>query len=153
MRSAGRRIMPMAAFSKGTHSPMTADHELVSAAAKAPEVDLTTFGRKSGRPSRNTIWITTDAQGRIHIRSVLGLVRDWPQNLLANGRAILHIDGKDFPVVARHVTDRAELLASRDAVKAKYGAEVPTSQAGQPPTPPEQATFELLRAVQTSSLA
>ena len=129
---------------------MTADHDLASAAATAPEVDLTTFGRKSGRPSRRTIWITTDAQGRMHIRSVLGVVRDWPQNLLANGRAILHVDGKDFPVVARHVTDRAELLASRDAVKAKYGAEVPTSQAGQPPTPPEQATFELVPAAQTS---
>ena len=129
---------------------MTADKELASAVATAPEVDLTTFGRKSGRPSRHTIWITTDAQGQIHIRSVRGLARDWPQNLLANGRAILHIDGKDFPVLGRHVTDRAELLASRDAVKAKYGAEVPTSQAGQPPTPPEQATFELVPAAQTS---
>jgi deazaflavin-dependent oxidoreductase (nitroreductase family) len=126
------------------------NEELASAAATAPEVDLTTFGRKSGRPSRNTVWITTDARGRIHIRSGQGLVRDWPQNLLANGRAILHIDGKDFPVLARHVSDRAELLASRDAVKAKYGSDVPTSQPGQPPTPPEQATFELVPAAQTS---
>ena len=124
------------------------NNELASAAATAPEVDLTTFGRKSGRPSRNTIWITTDAQGRIHIRSGQGLVRNWPQNLLANSRAILHINGKDFPVLARHVTDRAELLASRDAVKVKYGREVPTSQPGQPPTPPEQATFELVSAGQ-----
>jgi len=122
--------------------------ELASAAATAPEVDLTTFGRKSGRPSRNTIWITTDAQGRIHIRSGQGLVRNWPQNLLANSRAILHINGKDFPVLARHVTDRAELLASRDAVKVKYGREVPMSQPGQPLTPPEQATFELVSAGQ-----
>jgi deazaflavin-dependent oxidoreductase (nitroreductase family) len=129
---------------------MTAENELASAAATAPEVDLTTFGRKSGRPSRNTIWITTDAHGRIHIRSGQGLVRDWPQNLLANGRAILHIDGKDVPVQARHVTDRAELLASRDAVKAKYGRELPTSQPGQPPTPPEQATFEIVPAAQAS---
>jgi hypothetical protein len=137
-------------FKKGTHSPMTADRDLASAVATAPEVDQTTFGRRSGRPSRITIWIATDAQGRIHIRSVLGLVRDWPQNLLANGRAILHIDGKDFPVLGRHVTDRAELLASRDAVKAKYRIEVPTSQPGQLPTPPEQATFELVPAAQTS---
>ena len=121
-------------------------NELASAPATAPEVDPTTFGRKSGRPSRNTIWITTDVHGRIHVRSGQGLVRDWPQNLLANGRAILHIDGRDFAVRARHVTDRAELLASRDAVKAKYGREVPTSQPGQPPTPPEQATFELVSA-------
>ena len=124
------------------------NNELASAAGTAPEVDLTTFGRQSGRPSRNTIWITTDAQGRTHIRSGQGLLRDWPQNLLANGRAILHIDGRDFAVRARHVTDRAELLASRDAVKAKYGREVPTSQPGQPPTPPEQATFELVSAGQ-----
>jgi deazaflavin-dependent oxidoreductase (nitroreductase family) len=124
------------------------NNELASAAATAPEVDLTTFGRKSGRPSRSTIWITIDAQGRIHIRSGQGLLRDWPQNLLANGRAILHIDGRDFAVRARHVTDRAELLASRDAVKAKYGREVPMSQPGQPATPPEQATFELVFAGQ-----
>ena len=75
-------------------------------------------------------------------------MRNWPQNLLANSRAILHINGKDFPVLARHVTDRAELLASRDAVKAKYGREVPMSQPGQPPPPPEQATFELVSAGQ-----
>jgi deazaflavin-dependent oxidoreductase (nitroreductase family) len=124
------------------------NNELASAAATAPEVDLTTFGRKTGRPSRHTIWITTDEQGRIHIRSGRGLVGDWPRNLLANGRAILHIDGRDFPVRARYVTDRAELLASRDAVKAKYGREVPMSQPGQPPTPPEQATFELVPARQ-----
>ena len=150
MRTAGRRILPTAPFKDGTHSPMTADHDLASTAATAPEVDLTTFGRRSGRPSRNTIWITTDAHGRIHIRSGQGLVRDWPQNLLANGHAILHIDGEDFPVQARHVTDRAELLASRDAVKAKYGRDVPMSQPGQPPTPPEQATFEIVPAAQAS---
>ena len=72
------------------------NNELASAAATAPEVDLTTFGRKSGRPSRNTIWVTTDEQGRIHIRSGRGLEGDWPQNLLANGRAILHIYGPRF---------------------------------------------------------
>jgi deazaflavin-dependent oxidoreductase (nitroreductase family) len=124
------------------------NNELASAAATAPEVDLTTFGRKTGQASRNTIWITIDEQGRIHVRSGQGLLRDWPRNLLANGRAILHIDGRDFAVRARHVTDRAELLASRDAVKAKYGREVPLSQPGQPPTPPEQATFELVSAGQ-----
>jgi hypothetical protein len=56
---------------------VTPDNELASAAATAPEVDLTTFGRKSGRPSRNTIWITTDEQGQIHIRSGQGLVGEW----------------------------------------------------------------------------
>ena len=100
---------------------MTADHDLASAAATAPEVDLTTFGRRSGRPSRIMIWIATDAHGRIHIRSGQGLVRDWPQNLLASCHAILHIDGKDFPVLARHVTERAELVGGRLSVESESG--------------------------------
>ena len=47
---------------------MIAQSELVRAAAVAREVDLTTFGRETGWPSRRTIWITTDALDRIHIR-------------------------------------------------------------------------------------
>jgi hypothetical protein len=34
------------------------------------------------------MWITTDALGRVHIRSGQGLSRDWPRNLLANPRAV-----------------------------------------------------------------
>src|SRR2546425_4416864 len=91
---------------------MITQSELARAAALAREVDLTTFGRETGRPSRRTIWITSDALGRIHIRSGQGLARDWPRNLLANPRAVLHINGKDIAVRARRVTDRAELRAS-----------------------------------------
>ena len=32
----------------------------------------------------------------------LGLTRDWPKNLLANGRAVLHIGGKNVKVKAHH---------------------------------------------------
>src|SRR5579859_2594725 len=109
---------------------MTTPNALAAAAAAAREVDLTTFGRKSGRPSRRTIWITTDERGRVHIRSGQGPTRDWPQNLLANQRAILHIDGRDVEVRARQVTDRSELRASADAVKDKYGRELPSSKNG-----------------------
>ena len=79
---------------------MITQSDLARAAAVAREVDLTTFGRETGRPSRRTIWITTDALGRIHIRSGQGLARDWPRNLLANPRAVLHIDGRDIAVRA-----------------------------------------------------
>ena len=123
---------------------MTLESELAPAAAAAREVQLTTFGRKTGRPSRRTIWITTDPSGRVHIRSGQGLKRDWPQNLLANGRAVLRISGTDFAVQARHVTDRDELRASNDAVRAKYGRSFASSQPGEPLTLPEQATFELV---------
>jgi deazaflavin-dependent oxidoreductase (nitroreductase family) len=123
---------------------MMTQSDLSRAAAVVREVDLTTFGRQTGRPSRRTVWITTDALGRVHIRSGQGLSRDWPRNLLANPRAVLHIDGKDIPVRARHVTDRTELRASNDALQLKYGRRLPTSQPGEALTPPERATFELM---------
>jgi hypothetical protein len=122
---------------------MITQTDLARDAAVAREVDLTTFGRATKRPSRRTMWITTDAFGRIHIRSGQGLARDWPRNLLANPRAVLHINGRDIAVRARHVTDRAELRASHAALAQKYGWKLPASQPGEALTLPEHATFEL----------
>jgi deazaflavin-dependent oxidoreductase (nitroreductase family) len=117
--------------------------ELASAAVAAGEADLTTYGRTTGKPSRRAIWITADSSGRVHVRSGQGLSRDWPRNLLANPRAVLHISGKAVAVRARHVTDRAELRASHDALKQKYGWELPASGTGEALTLAEQATFAL----------
>jgi deazaflavin-dependent oxidoreductase (nitroreductase family) len=119
------------------------DPATVSAAETEREISLTTFGRKSGKPSRRIMWITTDGP-RLYIRSGQGLVRDWPQNLLANGRAVLHIGDRDVPVRARHVSDPTEARASYAAVKRKYNVERNPSQGDEPLTPAEQATFELL---------
>jgi len=119
------------------------DPALVQTAAREKEVELTTFGRKTNTPSRRIIWITALGD-RIYIRSGLGLTRDWPKNLLANGRAILHMAGQDVPVRARHVTDPAEARAMHAPVKQKYAAERPASTADEPLTPAEQAVFELL---------
>jgi deazaflavin-dependent oxidoreductase (nitroreductase family) len=116
---------------------------VMDAATNQREVDLSTFGRRTGTPSRRTIWITTDGP-RLYIRSGQGLGRDWPRNLLANGRAILHVEGQNVPVRARHVTDAAEARASWAAVKAKYGVERNASKDDEPLTPAEQATFELV---------
>src|SRR5437868_11426486 len=116
--------------------------DLARAATVAREVDLTTFGRATGRPSRRSMWITSDALCRIHIRSGQGLSREWPRNLLANPRA-LHINGRDIAVRARHVSDRTEVRASNDALQQKYGWELPASQSGDALTPPKQAIFEL----------
>ena len=64
---------------------------VAEAVEAAREVDLTTFGRTTGNASRRTLWITTDSNGRLYIRSGMGPSRDWPRNLLANQRAVLHI--------------------------------------------------------------
>lgn len=121
------------------------DPAILQSAAQEKEVELTTFGRKSGKPSRRIIWITA-LDGKLYIRSGLGLTRDWPKNLLANGRAILHIAGQDVPVRARHVTDPQEARAMHAPVKQKYDAERPSSRGDESLTPSEQAVFELLPA-------
>ena len=122
--------------------PAAFDSETYEAATRTKEVELTTFGRKTGKPSRRIIWITA-TEGRIYVRSGLGMTRDWPKNLVANGRGVLHIDGKDVPVRARHVTDPEEARAMHAPVKAKYNAERPMSSGDASPTPAEQAVFEL----------
>jgi len=118
------------------------DPAIYETAAREKEVELTTFGRKTGKPSRRIIWITA-LDGRIYVRSGLGMTRDWPKNLDANGRAVLHMDGKDIPVRARHVTDPDEARAMHAPVRAKYNAGRPASTGQEALTPSEQAVFEL----------
>ena len=119
------------------------DRSILEAAAREQEVGLTTFGRKTGKASRRIIWITA-LDGRLYIRSGLGLNRDWTRNLLANGRAVLHLAGRDLPVRTRHVTDPAEARSLHAPIKAKYNAERPSSSGEEPLKPSEEAVFELL---------
>jgi deazaflavin-dependent oxidoreductase (nitroreductase family) len=122
---------------------MNFDPSVLQSAAREKEVGLTTFGRKTGKASRRIIWITS-MDGKLFIRSGLGLTRDWPKNLAANGRAILHMAGQDIPVRARHVIDPAEARSMHAPVKRKYNAERTSSSGDQPLTASEQAVFELL---------
>jgi deazaflavin-dependent oxidoreductase (nitroreductase family) len=118
------------------------DESILRRAAEDKEVEFTTYGRKTGKPSRKIIWIT-NLDGRLYIRSGLGLTRDWPKNLLANNRGILHIGDQDVPVKARHVTGPLEARSMHAPVKRKYDAERPASTGDEPLTPSEQAVFEL----------
>ena len=113
------------------------------AAAKEREVTLTTIGRKSGKPRKVTIWISTDGR-RLFVRSGQGMKRDWPQNLVARGEATLRLGSESIKVKPRHVTDPEEARAASELVRKKYGGMVKPSKAGQPLTPGEQATFELI---------
>ena len=119
------------------------EDSILQLAAREKEVEFTTFGRTTGKPTTKIIWIT-NRDGRLYIRSGLGLTRDWPKNLLANNRGILHIAGRDVPVKTRHVIDPAEARAMHAPVKQKYNAERPASTGDDPLTPAEQAVFELL---------
>ena len=119
--------------------------ELLNAVARESEVTLTTRGRKTGKPHRVTLWITTDGS-RVYIRSGEGMKRDWPQNLAAAGEGTLRVRGKDVKVRARRVTDAEQARATSHLARDKYGNYVKPSQPGEPLTRGEQAVFELLPA-------
>ena len=121
------------------------DQETIDLAMRTPEIELTTWGRKTGQPKRVIIWIWGDGQ-RLFIRSGGGLGRDWTQNIQARNEAILHLAGRDIPVRARHVTDPAEARACSHMVVVKY--QQTASPVGTTPelTPGESATFELTPA-------
>lgn len=121
------------------------DDRITSAIQTEREVELTTFGRKTGNPSRRILWVYGDSS-RVFIRSGGGLGRDWPQNLLANGRAILHVNGMEVPVTAVHVTDIAASRRAGELGRAKYAGNFVVTSEGEEPTPGERATFELLFA-------
>jgi len=116
--------------------------EVIEAARREKEVTLTTIGRQTGKPRRVTIWITTDGE-HLFVRSGGGMKRDWPQNLLARGEATLRLGGRSIKVRPRHVTDPSEARSVSSLVRKKYGLSVRVSKPNQPPTPGEQATFEL----------
>ena len=119
------------------------DRDVLDLAAREREVDLTTWGRRTGKPSRRTSWVWGDGE-RLYVRAGGGMGRDWPQNLLARGRGVLHLASRDIPVRARHVTDPTEARQGADLIERKYGGAIQRSSGDEPLTPGEQATFELL---------
>jgi deazaflavin-dependent oxidoreductase (nitroreductase family) len=119
--------------------------EGLQAAAREREVQLTTLGRKTGKPRRVTIWVGTDGK-QMYIRSGEGMRRHWPQNLLAKGEGMVRLGKTEVKVKPRLVTDPAEARAVSGLYRSKYGPFVRPSKPGQPLTLGEQTTFELLPA-------
>lgn len=119
------------------------ERTVLDAAAREREIELTTWGRKSGNSERKILWIFSDGE-RLFIRSGGGLQRDWPRNFIASGRGILHVDGHDVPVIGRHVTDSELAREVSSLAIRKYQSNAQRSSPGEPLTPGESATFELL---------
>ena len=109
------------------------------------EVSLTTYGRKTGKPSTVTIWVVTDGN-KVYIRSGQGLRRHWPKNLQARPEGLMQVDRTVVKVRSRHVTDASEARHSSSLYGPKYGPSSPVkpSNDGEPLTLGEQAVFELL---------
>jgi hypothetical protein len=118
--------------------------DVLEAAANEREVTLTTRGRQTGKARRVTIWLATDGH-KIFIRSGQGLVRHWPQNLMAQGEGVLHVGGHDVKVRGV-IMEVATARAVSELYRKKYGSSVKPSKPTESPTKGELATFELVVA-------
>jgi deazaflavin-dependent oxidoreductase (nitroreductase family) len=76
----------------------------VAELAAIQTIDLTTWGRRSGRPVRIEIW-WFHVGGRFIITGTPG-PRDWYANVLANPSVIVHVPDGDLRGTARPVLDR-----------------------------------------------
>ena len=77
--------------------------------ARDRTVDITTVGRRSGKPRRIEIWFYR-ADGKVYLRS-LPAKRGWYANLKANPRFTFHLKNSvvaDLPATAKPITEEAE---------------------------------------------
>lgn len=84
---------------------MTLDQATIGRLAATRTIDLTTFGRRSGRPARIEIWWFY-VDGRFVITGTPG-PRDWYANILANPAVVIHANGDDYQAKATPIRDPA----------------------------------------------
>jgi deazaflavin-dependent oxidoreductase (nitroreductase family) len=97
---------------------------IAEALARDRTIDITTTGRRSGRPRRVEIWWHR-IDGRHYISGLPG-ARDWYANLLADPELVVHLKHTataDLPARARPVTDPGERAAVLRALLPGVGRE------------------------------
>jgi len=85
------------------------DPQIKQALATDKTIDITTTGRKTGRPRRIEIWFH-NLEGRIFITGLPG-TRDWYANMVATPAFTFHLKQSvkaDLPARARPITGQAE---------------------------------------------
>jgi deazaflavin-dependent oxidoreductase (nitroreductase family) len=86
------------------------DDRIRRALSRGHRIDITTTGRRSGRPRRVEI-VFHAIDGRIYISGSPGFPRSWLANLRADPRFTFHLKGvtqADLPALARPIDDAAE---------------------------------------------
>ena len=99
-----------------TSSPTT---DLLREHAEDECCDVTTIGRRTGRPHRIEIWFGV-LEDEVVLISGGGASADWYRNALASGSAVLHVAGVDVRVSASAITDPEERRRAGELMAAKY---------------------------------
>ncbi|HUO04363.1 MAG TPA: nitroreductase family deazaflavin-dependent oxidoreductase [Candidatus Binataceae bacterium] len=81
-------------------------------------LQLTHYGRKSGRPYEVTIWYMVDA-GRLYLASS-NAARSWVRNVTAKPKVLLRIGGESFVGDVRQLEDPLEREHVMGLVEGKY---------------------------------
>lgn len=102
---------------------IAADDRVRRALQRGHRIDITTTGRKSGRPRRIEL-VFHNIDGRIYISGRPGWPRGWIANLLANPHMTFHLKQgfvADLPATARVITDQAERERVLGPISAGWG--------------------------------
>ena len=83
--------------------------------------DLTTTGRRSGRPHEIEIWFCVDGDA-LYVVSGGGESSDWYRNALADPAVTLRVGGDARRATARRVTEPGERQRIGELMDAKYPA-------------------------------
>ncbi|MBI3757197.1 MAG: nitroreductase family deazaflavin-dependent oxidoreductase [Deltaproteobacteria bacterium] len=87
--------------------------------ASQSTVEITTTGRKSGKPHTMPIWFVYD-QGHFYLQSGKGGKSDWYLNLKKNPQLSLKIDALTFSGKAKFVEDAQETERIHGLFSSKY---------------------------------
>jgi hypothetical protein len=90
-------------------------HEIDS----AREVDIETRRDDDAPAHRTTIWAVVDG-GDVFVRSLRGTRGRWYRELMANGDAVLYVDGDSFPVHAVQAADADSIERTNEGYRRKY---------------------------------
>jgi deazaflavin-dependent oxidoreductase (nitroreductase family) len=100
-----------------TEKPVTkADLEQV---ANESNVEITTIGRKSGKPHTKPIWFVYD-QGHLYLQAGREGKTDWYQNLKKNPQLTLKIATLTFTGKAQFIDEAKETERIHNLFKSKY---------------------------------
>jgi hypothetical protein len=103
------------------------DDRVRRALERGHRIDVTTTGRKSGRPRRIEL-VFHNIDGRIYISGRPGWPRGWIANLRANPEMTFHLKGPiaqaDLPARGRVILEREERARALAPIAASWGYEL-----------------------------